>query len=309
MEKSQQVRINPAAIPPFVKSIRGEIPPLPQGPAPYHYFDGTLVTAQWIFVLDILNHCFWPDAGSAAWKIHYKGEILSGYWALAASLTRAMEEKIPIHRAETLAVLNRKTVDHIFRGRGEIPLLDERLANLQQAGQVLLDRFQGNFLHVLEEARGSATQLVLVVTAAFPSFNDTAAYRGKPVYFYKRAQLLTLDLWCAFSGKSWGALEDLDQLTAFADYKLPQVLRHLDIIRYTPELSRRIDNLVQLAPGSPEEVEIRLATIRAVELIRQELAQEGNAVTCAQLDNWLWTLGQRSAYRSRPYHRTRTVFY
>lgn len=286
-----------------------EISPLPQGPAPHHYFDGTAATAQWIFVLDTVNHCFWPEVGSPLWEIHYENKVLSGYWGLAASLKRAMEEGTPIHQAETLAALKRHTLADIFRGSGEIPLFDERLENLRQVGQVLLDRFQGSFIHVLEEAKGSAIELVFLVTGDFPSFNDIATYHGDTVYFFKRAQLLAHDLYCTFSEESWGRFSDLDQLTAFADYKLPQVLRQLGIIRYESELAARVHRLEHIPSGSPEEVEIRAATIWAVELLRQELSHHGQKVTAAQLDNWLWHLGQNDSYRSLPYHRTRSIFY
>jgi len=286
-----------------------EISPLGLGPAPYHFFDSTATTAEWLFLLDTVNHCFWPDVGSPRWTVQYKDEALSGYWALAASLKRAMEEGFPIHRATTLADLDSKTLTHIFRGRGNIPLFEERLQNLRQAGQVLLNRFQGSFIHVLEEAGASATELTDLLAKEFPSFNDTATYGGKKVYFYKRAQLLVHDLHCTFSGQSWGNFIDLEHLTAFADYKLPQVLRHLGILHYNPKLADLIQNLVHIPAGSPEEVEIRAATICAVELLRQKLIKQGFRVNTPQLDNWLWYLGQEDAYRALPYHRTRTIFY
>ena len=310
VEQSQFVYIDPTAISYFLDTNAAlKIPPLPQGPAPYHYFDSTAVTVQWLLVLDTLNHCFWSEVDSPLWEIHYENEKLSGYWALAASLKRAMEEGIPLLEAKTLATLKRDTLVHIFRGSGKIPLFDERLENLRQVGKVLLDRFQGSFIYALEEARGSAVKLVLLLADEFPSFNDTANYHGKTVYFFKRAQLLVQDLWCTFSGTSWGNFHDLDQLTAFADYKLPQVLRHLEIIRYESKLAAQIQRLARILPGSAEEVEIRAATIWAVELLRQDLERRGQKVNSAQLDSWLWHLGQNDLYRSLPYHRTRTIFY
>jgi hypothetical protein len=152
-------------------------------------------------------------------------------------------------------------------------------------------------------------ELVQLLAAEFASFIDTATYHGYKVYFFKRAQLLVHDLWTTFSGDTWGHFIDLEKLTAFADYKLPQVLRHLGIIRYEPELAELIQRLEHIPPGSPEEVEIRAATIWAVELLRQELSRRGQQVTSAQLDCWLWHLGQDDTYRSLPYHRTRTIFY
>lgn len=310
VEHSKDVQIDIEAISHLVAhSSHLEIPPLTLKPAPYHFFDATATTAEWLFLLDTVNHCFWPDVGSPPWTVHYKDEALSGYWALAASLKRAMEEGFAIHRATTLADLDSETLAHIFRGRGNIPLFEERLKNLRQAGEVLLDRFQGSFIHVLEEAGASATELTDLVAKEFLSFNDTATYGGNKVYFYKRAQLLVHDLHCSFSGQSWGNFIDLEHLTAFADYKLPQVLRHLGILRYQPRLADRIQKLVHLPAGSPEEVEIRAATICAVELLRQELIKAGVRVNTPQLDNWLWYLGQDDAYRTLPYHRTRTIFY
>ena len=310
VEQSQFVHIDAEAISHLINSNSPlEIAVPPPGPAPYHYYDGTGVTAEWLFVLDTINHCFWPEAGSPLWTVPYGKEALSGYWALAASLKRAMEEKIPIHQAKVLATLDSQTLAHIFRGSGKIPLFQERLSNLREAGQVLMDRFQGSFTHVLEAAGGSAVELVHLLAAEFASFNDTTTYDGNKVYFFKRAQLLVQDLWTTFSGHTWGDFIDLEKLTAFADYKLPQVLRHLGIIRYGPELARLIQRLEHIPSGGPEEVEIRAATIWAVELLRQELSRRGQEVTSAQLDCWLWFLGQDDTYRSLPYHRTRTIFY
>jgi hypothetical protein len=310
VKDSKHVLIDTQAISNLVDdSLYREISPLPLGPAPYHFFDSPAATAEWLFLLDTVNHCFWPDVGSPPWTVHYKDAALSGYWALAASLKRAMEEGFAIHRATTLANLDSKTLAHIFRGKGKIPLFEERLQNLRQAGEILLDRFQGSFVHVLEEASASAVELTDLLAKEFSSFNDTAAYGGKKVYFYKRAQLLVHDLHCTFSGQSWGNFIDLEHLTAFADYKLPQVLRHLGILHYKPRLADLIQNLVHIPAGSPEEVEIRAAPICAVELLRQELIKGGFRVNTPQLDNWLWYLGQEDTYRALPYHRTRTIFY
>ena len=310
VEQSRYVHINPKAIANLLSdNLHLAISPISLGPAPHHFYDSTATTAEWLFLLNTVNHCFWPDAGSPPWTIEYNNEMLSGYWALAASLKRAMEEGVYLHRAATLAELDSPTLAHIFRGRGEIPLLEERVKNLRQAGHVLLDRFQGSFIHLLEEAGGSATKFVDLLAKEISSFNDVAEYHSKKVYFYKRAQLLVHDLWSTFSGRSWGNFIDLENLTAFADYKLPQVLRHLDILHYKPELADLVQNLVQLPAGSLEEVEIRAATVWAVELLRQKLSEQGLRVSSPQLDNWLWYLGQEDAYRALPYHRTRTVFY
>ena len=310
VERSRFVHVDPLTVSRFLDSRPHLlIPPLHVGPAPYHYFDGTGITAEWLFVVDTINHCFWPDIGSPRWEVSYREELLSGYWALAASLKRAMEEGIAVHRAETLATLDGEILASIFRGRGTIPLFRERLENLREAGRILLERFQGSFLHLLEESGYSAVELVQLLATTFPSFRDIALYQGEAVHFYKRAQLLVMDLWCTFGAASWGRFADIAALTAFADYKLPQVLRHLGILSYAPDLAERIDSLIPVPAGSPEEVEIRAATIWGVEWLRQALIARGDPAISAQLDNWLWTLGQEDTYRQKPYHRTRTIYY
>jgi hypothetical protein len=274
-----------------------------------HFFDGSEETVRWIFVLDILNHCFWPDVGSPVWTVSYRGESWSGYWGLAASLKKAMEGGYPITAPDYLETITAQDLRTIFAGEGEIPLLAERLTNLREAGAVLRSRFDGDVIRLLDVARGSAIRAVRTVVTAFPSFRDEASYRGKKVYFWKRAQIFVADLYHAFAGKDWGAFKDVQRLTAFADYKLPQVLRRLGVISYHPDLAQRIDRRELLPAGSEEEVEIRATTIWAVEALRDAFQQAGISAVSMYVDQWLWRLGQLEAFRDRPYHRCRTIFY
>ena len=101
----------------------------------------------------------------------------------------------------------------------------------------------------------------------------------------------------------------MSELTAFADYKLPQVLRHLGVLKYTRTLSKKVDQNILLGPGSPDEVEIRANTIWAVELIRQTMAREGKGLRAFEIDWILWNLGQEREFRTKPYHRVVTIFY
>jgi len=273
------------------------------------YPDFHLEDPDWIFVLDALNFCFWEEPGFPKWSITYGGEQLSGYWALAASLKRAVEEGVPLTNADFLATISSKIVEKLFRGNQRIPLFQKRVNNLREIGIVLLEKYDGTFVNVLQRSNGSAVQLVREVVSNFPSFNDIATYAGKTVYLYKRAQLLVADLFGAFEGEGYGEFFDLDQLTIFADYKLPQVLRHYHVLEYDEHLSQIVDQYIHCAPGGPEEVEIRAATIQAVEIMRQSLTNGHSSIPAFKLDWWLWTLGQDDKVREKPYHRTRTVFY
>jgi hypothetical protein len=176
-------------------------------------------------------------------------------------------------------------------------------------GRVLLERFDGQFSHVIEEAAGSAVKLAMLLVEHFPSFRDVASFRKQEVRFFKRAQICVADLRAAFGGRQWGALSDMDQLTIFADYKLPQLLRHFGVLEYHPALAERIDRQELLEPGSEEEVQIRAATVWAGELLRQMIsAATGETVTAADIDAQLWLLSQNITHM-RPYHRVRTIYY
>jgi len=58
-----------------------------------------------------------------------------------------------------------------------------------------------------------------------------------------------------------------EDLTMFADYRVPQILRHLGIFQYSAELADAIDSEKELPYSSKWEVEIRAATVLAVETI------------------------------------------
>ena len=76
----------------------------------------------------------------------------------------------------------------------------------------------------------------------------------------------------------------------FADYRVTQILRHLDIMEYSQDLAKKIDDEVELQYSSAEEVEIRAATVISVEKIiavireDQELSKH---ITCSYEVDWL----------------------
>lgn len=265
---------------------------------------------EWLFVVEILNHCFWCNPGEQRWEIEYKGKWLSGYWALTGSLKKAFKQGIPLHKADFLASMDLETLSEIFGGKGQIPLIRERCHNLREAGRILLDKWQGSILNLLEEASNSALKLVRLLVENFSSFKDEAVYENRRVYFYKRAQIFPADLYECFKGKSWGMWKDLDKLTVFADYKLPQVLRQLGILVYHPKLASQVDNYKLLPMGSPEEIEIRANTIHASERIKKNQEKSAGIYHLSfHIDKWLWYLGQDDSFRKHPHHRTRTIYY
>ena len=265
--------------------------------------------ANVVLVLDTLNFSFWPDPGQPRWRVSDRGESVNGYWALVAALRRALDEGVPLADASYLAELSESDVAHLLRGEGSIPLLAERTAALREVGRVLNERYGGQFVRMIERADRDAVRLTRLLAEELTSFHDVASYGGYPVYLYKRAQICCGDLHGASQGADWGDLSHLDQLTAFADYKVPQVLRRLGILTYTEALSRTIERRVLLPPGSDAEVEIRAATIWGVEFLRRAVEERGIALRAYEIDWHLWELGQTLPPGTQPYHLTRTIFY
>ncbi len=277
----------------------------------YHFYDGTERTVNWLLLLDALNFCFWAEKGHERWRISYKGETLNGYWAEAAALKRAAEEGIPLWDADYLSTISEDIVASIFRpieSSDPIPLLKQRVLHMREVGRVLKEKYDGQFVQAIEQAAQNAVALVHLLARNFASFNDVVRYRGHEVCFFKRAQICVADISAAFGGKQWGEFTDLHKLTIFADYKLPQILRHYDILAYHPSLATRIDNQELLEQGSEEELEIRATTIWACELLRRAMQHHGYNVNATEIDAKLWSLSQ-STERMRPYHRVYTQFY
>lgn len=282
------------------------------GFAALHFFDGSERTVNWVLLLDALNFCFWSLPGQPRWQVEWHGERLNGYNALAATLTRAMQEGRPLYDAAYLAALDAAELGAILRpapGSPPIPLFDARLANAREAGRVLLERYEGQFANAVLAAGRDGVALAQLLARDFPSFADIADWSGQPVPILKRAQICVADLAISFDGQGWGELTALDELTAFADYKLPQLLRHEGILAYAPALAAQVDSYTLLPAGSPPEVEIRAATVWAVELLRRALAVHGVVRRASEIDYRLWAESQVALPDERPYHRTLTIFY
>jgi hypothetical protein len=308
-EKRRHVRINQEALRKFTQELAGRSTPIPTWDAEHHFKGNDEETVAYLLVVDTVNFCFWPPPGEKKWEISYRGKNYSGYCGLAVSLKKTLESRIPRIDASFLTTLTMKQLEDMLAGIGILQLMEERLRNLQELGRVLLDKYNGRASDLVAAAGGSAIKLVRMLAHDFSSFRDVATHEGHKVFFYKRAQLFASDLHGALEGKRLGSFGDMEELTAFADYKLPQVLRHVGALEYSPGLAERVDRMVYLKAGSEEEVEIRANTIWAVQLIHREMKRLGKEVRASQIDWLLWNLGQDDEFRARPYHRTLTIFY
>jgi hypothetical protein len=316
---ARDVAIDDAALARFATSFGGSFAAPEWSAGDFHFGDdvvtGGALTAQYILVLDALNFCFWPSATGTE------------YDALAAGLRDALRADARALDAGALARATAATVAGWVRAPHALPFLEERAARVREVGAVLGARFGGSALALVRSARGSAAALAALVAEAFPGFRDATVYVGAdgapaPVYFYKRAQIFAGDVWTAFgkgappaAAGAGAAFDDISALTAFADYRLPQLLRAVGALRYSAALGAAVDAREELTAGGAREVEIRAATVVAVERLRDLLAaaQPPGAprLTAVEVDHALWHRGEAEAAAGAlgEHHRVRTIFY
>jgi hypothetical protein len=307
--------------------------------------------ALYILALDAMNFCFWPTTTTSetSMSIPYVYE----YEDLASTLTAICQADHAVQQADLKSVsadyalsarnlcdMTEATMTALFiEHHAELkvpPNMKARCALWNEVGSVLSTQFDGSAMNVIERANGSAVALVELLIDYLPGFCDyvvpsttTSTIQDNIVkdipsdglYFLKRAQICVGD---------WNASLDLqlsgmDQLTTFADYRVPQLLRHWKILHYSDSLAAVIDAGKELAVNSPEELSIRAATVTAVELLVQELnnkqqrdegREDSNGSdkkpwTAVATDWYLWQVGERlqTEGKLQPHHRVRTIYY
>jgi hypothetical protein len=306
VEQASFVRIEPGGFPEVAERLRTSPPPTPEWRTfPHWWSDDPALTTTYVLVLDALNFCFW---GEPRWTISTEHGELNGYFGMAAALTLVIERGEPLLDPRWLESLTTESLKGVIGGTNDLPLMNERAENLRELGIAIRTHLDGDPLALIRKGGKDACGIAARIVDICPSFNDVASHDGQEVRLYKRAQILAADLASALGNSSGLGITGLEKLTAFADYKVPQVLRELGLLTYAPRLRRRIDSQVELPAGSAEEMEIRAATVWAVEALRLELANQGAHFDAYEVDWLLWNMGQ-TLQNPRPYHRTRTIYY
>jgi hypothetical protein len=290
--------VDPAVIQPAFK------PPVLQP------FGAVEEVAQWILLLDCLNFCFWHEtADEPRWSVDYLGQTWRRYGALAASLHRSISSDRSWLDVGRWADATSSDVEALFAGGGRIPLFDERVRIIRETGQVTCERFGGQAIGLVESAGFHAGEIAAALADAYPSFHDVVQYRGRAVAILKRAQIFSIDLAHAWQAIGGPAVTHLESLTAFADYRVPQALRHLGILTLDDGLAARIENREVVPAGSEAEVELRACTIAAVErMVRTVGEHHGIEIPAWQMDEYLWERSHDSTVAVE-HHFTRTFFY
>lgn len=153
----------------------------------------------------------------------------------------------------------------------------------------------------------------------FPCFRDEAVYKGRHVAFYKRAQILVGDIWACYKNEGTDLFKDIEEITMFADYRVPQSLIYFGVLEYSSQLKEVLNTGILLKNGSDMEVEIRGCSIHAVELVKEmikELIKKNGyefEINSTLIDHFLWDFRRKHAEEilkmEIPFHKTLCIYY
>lgn len=297
VENSTHVHINEEALTDFVKNLAIEkwrYQNLFQQPD----FPTIQEKVQFLFLFNCVNFCFW---GEPKWTVTIQNEEMSGSRAMYHVLLEAAKKNPQLLSASYMKTLSLRDLKKIV---GNVPLLKERCDNINEAGRELEAHFDGQFYNLITQSAFETSQILTLIVKYFYQYNDVAWYKGKEVEFFKRAQILT-----SMVSKIVN-LKGIDLLSAFADYKIPQVFSHWGILFYSKELDSIITNQHLIDPGTEMEVEIRANTVWAVELIKEKLKKlKAVTMTSEEIDSMIWSISKLDPAIKNNHHRTISIYY
>ncbi len=265
----------------------GEVVPPPIGDTNLEQLDVGVdlqSAAQFAIAMNSINYMFWSKSESGEF-VRYQNNGAIGALAMTAAFKQAWEDpNSAISAARNGNPLSPEDVLSIF---GEIP---DPAGRAQILNEVLVGDSLRTLSQEIAQRNEFNTELASRLAEAFPQ-----AYGDEVL---KKSQLAVSAIWR--EARTRGFAGECD-LTAFADYQIPNVLRALGILKYNDTLANKIDQGNLIDEHSPEEKAIRSASILAIE----ELSKS-QGVSVADVDFWIWLKRKEP---KTPFHLTYTTAY
>ena len=150
-----------------------------------------------------MNFCFWPDNPSGEFE----------YINITKNLEKVLDSEPEFFTIDRLTQVTEQEIrTKVFDDNASFCLMDERARLVRQLGIRLREKNLSFLEFVL--ANQSCPLLVKALVDTFEGFRDQAIFRGRQVYFYKRAQILCADLIGAYDDyKAVMPDADVPQLT------------------------------------------------------------------------------------------------
>lgn len=176
----------------------------------------------------------------------------------------------------------------------DTPFASQRLAMLKEVGTPQARRFFDRHLQTARRRDGSYCFNVLHMVGLACRFPKSF---GEDPVFFKKASLLLMTMEIALN--QLGAKAKALTLPP-ADYRIPQILEGLGILRFNDALCAKISDGHVFRITDPEIRAIRAMTVEAVGHIKAGYERQHHAsITCAELDGLLYLLSRNRPLMTR----------
>lgn len=193
---------------------------------PYAIYDMSIKDiVNFLLIYDSIDFSFW---GNPKWTIDANGKTLDGGIALLHCIFNLFNDRDSVDVFKELENMTLEEFKKILKGNIDIPLLEERYKIITGIAKIVNEKMNGNFYEYIRSI-SSDKEIFNVILCNFSSFEDTRKYKGKIIYFYKLAQLLTSDILHVIENKEQRKV-DYSNLLGCADYKIPQVMQGYGIL-------------------------------------------------------------------------------
>ncbi|XP_006657903.1 queuosine salvage protein-like isoform X2 [Oryza brachyantha] len=169
--RSSHVKVDLLEVEKVVDKIQGNVPKVEWDFEGIHYFDNGPLTVQYLFVLDALNFCFWPDKDLS-------------YDHLASGLKLALEKDKTALDADRLQNYTGPQLRQLLNWPRPLPIEEERVRLLHEVGLELERSFGGEAANLVKSAGNSAATLIELITRHFPDYIVPAVLRELGILKY-----------------------------------------------------------------------------------------------------------------------------
>lgn len=256
---------------------------------------------NFLLIYDSINFSFF---GNPKWTINDNEQKLDGSIALLHCIFNLFNNQNSIEVYKQLESMTLEEFKDILKGNIDIPLLEERYKIVTDIAKIVNIKMNGNFYQYIKNMN-TDKEVFETIISNFSSFNDTRIYKGKTIYFYKLAQLLTSDILHVIKIKEHRQV-NFSNLLGCADYKIPQVMQGFGILEYDAKLYSLLETKTEIEENSEYEVEIRASMIVVINYIYEQINKRINRI---DINDFIWCKGQDKTKKYMPYHLTRTTSY
>ena len=264
-------------------------------------------------LINTLNFAFTDFNNSTKYEIQNEGYTLSDSEAMFFQIHETINSGTNLLDGNVMASIKLEQLNKIFTGNIEMPMLQERIEVLNSVGQTLVDKYESDWINFInngpKKLYSDGEGLIERLVNEFPRFDDSSNYKNNNVKLYKLAQLAFWGIHGELSASNYFKIDDMNAMSAFADYIVPVALKLMRIVSYEEKLDEKIKKGVLIERDSDEEIEISAASIYATakltELIN-ERRPEDKSIIIPQLDYRLWKHYHATHF---PHHLTQTIMY